>query len=114
MICCSAVTLQDWFKKHEIDTGVRDDIPTAERERIKALGERTRNCAKPTRFCDWPARFRAGGARPPQEELKSFIDQRSERFGVESICTLLWVAPSVYWRHAARQRDLSLHSARAC
>jgi len=34
---CSAQTLHEWVKKHEIDTGMRDGIPTAERERIKAL-----------------------------------------------------------------------------
>ena len=42
-----------------------------------------------------------------------FIDQHRERFGVEPICKLLRVAPSAYWRHAARQRDPSLRSARA-
>lgn len=36
-IGCAAVTLHEWVKKHEIDTGVRDGVPTAERERIKAL-----------------------------------------------------------------------------
>lgn len=36
-IGCAAVTLHDWVKKHEIETGVRDGVPAAERERIKAL-----------------------------------------------------------------------------
>lgn len=36
-IDCAAVTLHDWVKKHEIETGVRDGVPAAERERIKAL-----------------------------------------------------------------------------
>ena len=36
-IGCAAVTLHDWVKKHEIDTGVRDGVTTAERGRIKAL-----------------------------------------------------------------------------
>ena len=45
--------------------------------------------------------------------MRSFIDQHRESFGVEPICKLLQVAPSGYWRHAARQRDPSLHSARA-
>ena len=45
--------------------------------------------------------------------MRSFIDQHRERFGVEPICKLLQVAPSAYWRHAARQRDPSLRSARA-
>ncbi len=42
-----------------------------------------------------------------------FIDEHRTRFGVEPICKLLRVAPSAYWRHAARQRDPSLRSARA-
>ena len=37
MIGCSTVTLHEWVKKHEVDTGVRDGITTVERERIKAL-----------------------------------------------------------------------------
>ena len=37
MIGCAAVTLHDWVKKHEVDTGVRDGVTTTERERIKAL-----------------------------------------------------------------------------
>lgn len=27
-----AVTLNEWVKKHEVDTGIRNDVPTAERE----------------------------------------------------------------------------------
>lgn len=45
--------------------------------------------------------------------MRSFIDEHRERFGVEPICKWLRVAPSAYWRHAARQRDPSLRSARA-
>jgi len=36
-IGCAAVTLHEWVKKHEIDTGVRNGVTSAERERIKAL-----------------------------------------------------------------------------
>jgi len=45
--------------------------------------------------------------------VRVFIDQHRVRFGVEPICKLLQVAPSAYWRYAARQRDLSLCSARS-
>lgn len=45
--------------------------------------------------------------------MRSFIDRHRERFGVEPICKLLRVAPSAYWRYAARQRDPSSRSARA-
>ena len=34
-------------------------------------------------------------------------------FGVESICQVLQMAPSCYWRHAARRRRPELRSARA-
>ncbi len=30
-------TLNDWVKKHEIDTGLRDGITSEERDHIKAL-----------------------------------------------------------------------------
>lgn len=36
-IGCAAVTLHERGKKHEIDTGVHDGVPTVERERIQAL-----------------------------------------------------------------------------
>ena len=36
-IGCAAVTLHEWVKKHEIDSGIRDGVPSAERERIKTL-----------------------------------------------------------------------------
>jgi len=45
--------------------------------------------------------------------VRAFVDQHRERFGVEPICRLLQVAPSAYWRHAARQRNPSLRSARS-
>jgi len=37
MIGCVPQTLHDWVKKHEIDTGLRDGLTSAERDRIKAL-----------------------------------------------------------------------------
>ena len=37
--------------------------------------------------------------------MRSFIDQHRERFGVEPICKLLRVAPSAYWRYAARHLE---------
>jgi transposase len=36
-IGCAPQTLNDWVRKHEIDTGVRDGLTTEERDRIKAL-----------------------------------------------------------------------------
>ena len=34
---CTAQTLRKWVRKYEVDTGVRDGIPSEERERVKAL-----------------------------------------------------------------------------
>jgi putative transposase len=45
--------------------------------------------------------------------VRRFIDAQREHFGVELICKALQVAPSDYWRHAARQRNPALLPARA-
>lgn len=49
--------------------------------------------------------FRPGGARPPTQVLKNFIDQHREAFGVEPLCKVLQVAPWAYRRHAALLRE---------
>ncbi len=36
-IGCSAQTLHEWVKRHEIDSGLRDGINSEERDRIKDL-----------------------------------------------------------------------------
>jgi len=45
--------------------------------------------------------------------MRVFVDQHRSRYGVEPLCKVLQMAPSGYWRHAARQRDPALWSARA-
>jgi len=45
--------------------------------------------------------------------LNDFVDQHRDTHGVEPICKVLRIAPSGYWRHAARQRNPALRSARA-
>ena len=67
----------------------------------------------PMRSSKLPVRFRAGGARPPAQEVKAYIDRHRDDYGVEPICRVLQMAPSCYWRHAARQRNPQLRSARA-
>src|SRR5262249_30041974 len=49
--------------------------------------------------------FRAGGARPPSEVVVSFIDAHRDAYGVEPICAVLPIAPSVYYERRARRRD---------
>lgn len=57
--------------------------------------------------------FRPGGARPPIQVLKAFVDQHRDTFGVEPICKVLRIAPSGYRHHAAQLRDPSKRCARA-
>ena len=41
-----------------------------------------------------------------------FVDMHRDAHGVEPICRVLQIAPSGYWRHAARKRAPALRSAR--
>jgi putative transposase len=45
--------------------------------------------------------------------MKAFIDDHRDVYGVEPICKVLPIAPSTYYRHAARQANPNLRSARA-
>lgn len=40
--------------------------------------------------------------------MKAYIDRHRDDYGVESICRVLQMTPSCYWRHAARQRNPQL------
>ena len=45
--------------------------------------------------------------------MMAYIDAYRGEFGAEPICKVLQIAPSNYWRHAARQRNPELRSNRA-
>ncbi|GGY48826.1 transposase [Pseudoduganella albidiflava] len=45
--------------------------------------------------------------------MRAFIDQYRHAYGVESICKVMQIAPSGYWRYAAQQRNPALRCARA-
>lgn len=57
MISSTPQTLLDWVKREEVDRGERDGVSTDERECIKALEPKSRNCAVPTRSSSWRVRF---------------------------------------------------------
>ena len=44
--------------------------------------------------------------------MNAFIDLHQGVYGVEPICKILQIAPSTYYRHAARQADVRQRSAR--
>ena len=108
-IGCVPQTLHTWVKRHEIDSGVREGITTSELQRLReqgaAQGQRDPQAGQRV--------FRPGGARPPSEVLRGFIGQHRQAYAVESICKVLQVAPSGYWRHAAKQRNPERRCARA-
>jgi len=45
-IGCVPQTLHDWVRKHEIDTGMRDGVTGAERDRVKVLEREVRELRK--------------------------------------------------------------------
>lgn len=45
--------------------------------------------------------------------MVAFIDEHRARYGVESICAVLPIAPATYYEHRAQRRDPSRRSARA-
>jgi transposase len=45
-IGCVPQTLNEWVRKHEVDTGTRDGVSTAERERVKELERENRELRK--------------------------------------------------------------------
>lgn len=45
-IGCTAQTLNEWVKRHEIDSGARDGMTTADMERLKALERENKELRK--------------------------------------------------------------------
>ena len=43
---CSVETLRRWVRRHQRDTGQREGLPTAERDRLKALEREVRELRK--------------------------------------------------------------------
>ncbi|WP_152564849.1 IS3 family transposase [Cupriavidus metallidurans] len=113
-IGCTAQTLLTWVRQHERDTGQRAGTTTAEAQRIKDLEREVRELRKANEILKLAsAFFGPGGARPPIQVLRDFIDQHRGTLGVEPICRVLQVAPSGYRRYAASKRTPALLSARA-
>ncbi|WP_394356160.1 IS3 family transposase [Alloalcanivorax balearicus] len=113
-IGCVAQTLNEWVRKHEIDSGVRDGVPSAERERVKELEREVKELRRANEILKLAsAFFGPGGARPPIEVIRRFIDEHRETYGVEPLCKVLQIAPSGYRRYAAQKRNPQLLCARA-
>ncbi|WP_420852385.1 IS3 family transposase [Pelomonas aquatica] len=113
-IGCVPQTLNEWVKRAEVDAGVRGGVTTSEAQRVKDLEREVRELRKANEILKLAsAFFGPGGARPPHQVLKVFVDRHRQQFGVESICRVMQIAPSAYWRHAARRHNPALCSRRA-
>ncbi|MFU4918052.1 IS3 family transposase [Pseudomonas aeruginosa] len=113
-IGCTAETLRRWTRQQERNTGQGDGPAGTEAARVKELEREVRELKKANEILRLASAFFApGGARPPLQVVRAFIDAHRDRLGVEPICRILQVAPSAYRRYAARQRDPALRSPRA-
>ncbi|MFD2406257.1 IS3 family transposase [Azorhizophilus paspali] len=113
-IGCTAETLRRWVRQAERDMGKREGQTTGERERIKALEREVRELRQANEILrKASAYFCPGGARPPLQAMKAFIDDHREVYGVEPICRVLPIAPSTHYAHAQGQADPERHSSRA-
>ncbi len=101
-------SLRTWVKQAEIDGGVRPGTTTADARRITELAQGEPGAPPGQRHLAGGSQFLRGGARPPIEEVVTFIDAHRDtqtggrRWGVEPICEQLQVAPSTYYDAKAR------------
>ena len=85
------------MRQVERDAGQRPGLTTDERARFKQLERENvelRRANEILRLAS--AYFREGGARPPSQVMVGFIEEHREKFGVEPICAVLPIAPSLY------------------
>ncbi|WP_407280852.1 IS3 family transposase [Aromatoleum evansii] len=112
-ISCTPQTLLTWVRQHERDSGQREGPTTADQKRVKELEREVRELRKANEILKLAsAFFGPGGARPPIQVLRAFVDAHRDAFGVEPICRQLQIAPSGYRRHVALLRNPERRSQR--
>jgi transposase-like protein len=98
-------TLRNWVRQAERDQGTRQALTTKERQRLKQLERDNFELRRANDTAPGIGIFREAGGRPPTHVMVGFIDDHREKFGVEPICAVLPIAPSVYYERRARCRD---------
>ncbi|HET9328883.1 MAG TPA: IS3 family transposase [Candidatus Eisenbacteria bacterium] len=112
-IGCTAETLRRWVAQAERDQGRQPGLTTDERQRLKHLERENFELRRANEILKKAsALFRPGGARPPSEVMVRFIDEHRAAYGVEPICEVLPIAPSVYYQHKVWQAQPEKRPAR--
>ncbi|MGH7185415.1 MAG: IS3 family transposase, partial [Pseudomonadota bacterium] len=113
-IGCSGETLRKWMRQVEREEGQRPGLTTDEQQRLKVLERENRELRRANEILrKASAYFCPGGARPPRDVMVAFVDAHREVYGVESICAVVPIAPSTYFRRKAQQQAPARRSARA-
>ena len=112
-IGCTAETLRSWVRQAERARGRRSGLTTEERGRLRQLERELRAAADERDPPEGVGVFRPGGARPPCQVMGGFIDAHRGAYGVEPICAVLPIAPSLYYELKAREGEPARQPARA-
>ncbi|MBC7988834.1 MAG: IS3 family transposase [Luteimonas sp.] len=103
-------SVRSWVRQADIDEGHVPGVSTGDAAKLKALEQENRELKRANEILKRAAKFLRGGARPPAQEVATFIDANRDdviagrRLGVELICSVLQVAPSSYYEFKARQQ----------
>src|SRR5262245_61471207 len=113
-IGCAAETLRSWVRQAERDAGQRRVLMTDERTRLKQLERENFELRRANEVLKKAsAYFAQAELVPPSAMMVAFIDAHREAYGVEPICAVVPIAPSVYYERKARERAPERRPARA-
>lgn len=94
-------------------SNLRDGVTSEElAPRIKALEREVKELHQANEILKWARTF-FSQARPQTQDLKDFVDQHRDTYGVRTNCKVLQIAPLGCRRHAACYRKPDLRSSRA-
>jgi transposase-like protein len=86
-------SLRGWGRQAEVDRGRRGGV-TSGAQTDRGARARGARAASGERDPQGGLGFLCAGTRPATAKMSRFADEHRDRFGVESICTTLQVAPS--------------------
>jgi putative transposase len=99
-----------WVQRTEVDGGLRPGTTTDDATRLVELEREVKELRRANAHPAQRVGFLRGGARPPTEQLITFIYENKDEFGVEPICRELPIAPQTYY--TAQDRPPSARSIR--